>query len=522
MEIRPRLEAYAPTTVSIKPSDVYVHTSIKEDLDGIVKNVERADLFGKDVRYSGILFTGSAGTGKTLTAQLLASLTNSYFFDAGKVGTGDQIRNIYDAARKVRDSQKKPVIIFMDEIDRFSKRDSIVDPSQHATLNQLLMQMDGTENNFNIYVIGATNRPEDIEPALRRPKRFGKEVEFMPPDAKGRHEILKIHAYNKDHKFKVPEAEVKRMSEVTYGYTGADLVGLLVEAFTKANLGDRVNVQSADFDHALRKSVPSALRDMPYREPKKGFESIGGYEYHKELIKKVMKSDSGLFLLYGPPGCGKSVFPEAVAKEFGYSFIVIEGSSLVDPFVGETGKKIDRVLTRAKLLAPTVLVFDEFGSLVKQKGWMGYKDTWTGLLQSKLSNPMPGVYIFATENDPDNLTDQIVQRFNYPIFFGLPESGEYERIWRIYAPEGIGLSKIMDISRANKLSPRHIKDICRRVSDYGLPKEERTYAALAERTKNSIDKYDDVRQRIGDRVSEYREMTDFAKELEMHGKVQTT
>ncbi len=503
--------SYKPMEIKITDKDVYLHPKLKDDIESVMANIERHELFGSEMGYSGILFKGAQGTGKTLYAQWMAKKTNAIMIDAGLIGSPDQIKNLYKAARDMRDKEKKPVIIFLDEIDRFSSRDEIVDPSQATTLNQMLMEMDGTQSNKMIFTFGATNKEDKLDIALRRPGRFGKEIYFLPPDMNGRYQILNIHAYNKDHKFKVNEEDIKELAKITYGYVGADLKGLLTEAFTHANLEKRTDVKMDDLKYAFKKIKPSAIRDMPFREPKINMDDLCGYGVHKEVLKRIVdESGSDLMLFYGPEGNGKTAFAEALAGTYGYNFIVVNASEPQDKFVGETEKKIGRYIERAKQLAPSILLFDKIDSLIEKKGMSSWKSSWTGLLESKLEN-MEGVTTIATVCDPTVLNDTFIGMFTHRLCFDYPKPEEQKLIWQKYLGVNANGDKDAEeididalIAKNSKLSIRDITQICRRVLDFGLPHNQGIYMDVLEAHKSMRNgSYEKIKEKVGDSVVEF-------------------
>ncbi len=509
----------APVNSQVTERDYYVHPKLKEDLEGVVATISHIDRFGPVMGHRNYLLVGPAGTGKTLGVQYIAGRLECPVYDGKSVSNAQQIGQLYQQLRKITDGGKNKVILMLDEVDRFSSREEIIDPGQQQTLNHLLAEMDGIDSNNGIFVFGMTNRPDKIDIALRRPGRFSKEVEFMPPDKRGREAILSIHAYKKDHHFEVKAEDVEYAASRTFGYTGADLRGLLDEAFTYCVLRDPEGkdnkVTRTDIEKALKKTKPSALRDMPFREPKKVLDDLGGYENHKEIMRRVFgREDSGsMVLFYGPPGTGKTEFAEALAGEYKLNFIVVSGSEPEDKFVGETGKKIDKYLDRAKQLAPCVLLFDELDSLVEKRGLVSHKSSWTGLLQSKLSKPIEGVNVIGTMNRPDIINPTFVQRFPHKLFFGMPTREEQAEIWRRYLPEGINPQEIVD-ANAN-LSGREIAHAALLVKDYGLEESVEVYKHLVKDSgKGSDVDYDKIKEKVGDSVRDYERVKGFLAQKE--------
>ncbi|MBW3018475.1 AAA family ATPase, partial [Candidatus Woesearchaeota archaeon] len=388
----------------ITQEDIYIHPKIERRLRGVIDAIVNEKKYGH-LRNTGILFTGLPGTGKTLTTQYIVNATNSNLIVGGIANDPNYVKGVYEMARETAKKASKPSIVFWDEVDRFSTRDDVVDPGMRQTLTALLIEMNSLDKNEGVTTIGAAN-VKKIDIALRRPGRFGKEVEFLPPDFEGRYRILQIHAdpEKKKHEFQFDDEDLKKLAQVSYGYTGADLVGLLQEAMENASLDKRKKINYEDFEYALSIQKPSAIRDMPFVEPVFKLDDIGGYDLHKELLYMMfMKSQQGRYLLYGPRGTGKSMMAEALAGELGYNFIVVRGSEPEDKYVGETGKIIDRYLSRAKALAPSILFFDEVDALIERKGTLSHKGSWTGLLQSKLSKDIDGVHIIGALNRIDTI-----------------------------------------------------------------------------------------------------------------------
>ena len=328
----------------------------------------------------------------------------------------------------------------------------------------------------------------------------------MPPDRNGRLAILRIHANGKgDHKFKVDDKQLQDAADVTFGYTGADLVGLLNAAFTKACLRDSTDVTPDDMKHALSKTKPSALRDMPFREPKTKFADLGGYADHKEVLRRIVQHSNGsVMLFYGPKGTGKTAFAEALAGEYGYNLIHVSGSEPEDKFVGETEKTIDRYLERAKQLAPCVLCFDEMDSLVEKRGsTYTHKSGWTGLLQSKLSRPIDGVYIIGTVNRPDQMGKTFLDRFTHKLYFPMPTLEEQLAIWQVYLPKGIDARSLVKINAG--LSCRDIARCQRIALDYGLEPTQAVFEKMVTGVASdaSVD-YSKTVKETGDSVADYK------------------
>jgi len=515
---QPTFEVIDP---KITEKDLYIHPKNKEDIESVIKGIERADRFG-EMNYSGILCLGPPGTGKTITVQYMAYRTKAKFINVESFSGPDYIKALYDFAGKQTEDNKRKVLIFVDEIDRVSSRDDIIDPSQASTLNQFLMRLDGVKSNQNIFTFGATNKPDKLDNALRRGKRFGKEIEFWPPDEDGRYNILKIHADPciKKHKFEVKDKDLKELSKITYGYTGADLSAILTEAFAYANYKDRLKIEFSDLEYALKKIKPAAIRDMPFVEPSVTLDDIAGYENHKEILKRIIDSNnSSVTLLYGPDGNGKTKMTEALAKNYGYNFVIVPASSPLEGIVGQTEKKIEKYFDRAKQLAPCILVFDKIDALVEPKDTSSWRTSWTGVIESRLGRPADGVHTFAIATNPRVLRDTLMQLFGSRIYVPTPCKEDRKKIWDYYlCKENIDLNKVkIDTEKLasvdRELSCVDIRQIIDKVRNFGLSPSEEIYLELTkeEPTDGADEDWASVKKEIGDMVTDYTQVKRFMK-----------
>lgn len=511
-----------PITPKVGDEDFYMTPRLKEDLEGVILSIKNRDKFGKVMGNRNHLLLGPPGVGKTLGVMYIATQLNFPVYDGKNIGTADAIKQTFEQLREAAKGNN-PLILMINEVDKFSSRDDMVDPMQKERLNQLLDEMDGVESNEGIYIIGTTNKPDCLDIALRRPKRFGKEIEFMAPDRLGRLKILAMHANGKgDHKFRVAPDLLAHAATVSYGYTGADLVGLLNESFTRAvviNEKDKdsrleekqfLRIKQEDIDYARKKIKPTAIRDMPFREPQRKFSDIGGYSSHKDILRRIAGGGKGATILfYGPSGTGKTDCAEALAGEFGYNYMFVGGSEPEDKFVGETGKKIDKILDRAKQLAPCVLTFDEIDSLVEKRGVISHKSDGTGLLQSKLSRPIEGVFIIGTVNRPDLLGKAFIQRFTHRLYFGMPSVDEQKEIWRTYLPENLRdcVDEIIAVNEG--LSGRDIANAIRIARDYGAEPGIEIYKHLVKNIRHDVEGYEGIIGSIGDAVRDYEDIRGF-------------
>ncbi len=412
----------------------------------------------------GILLYGPPGTGKTLLAKALSNELNANFIalDAPQimakfVGEAEErLRIIFNKARA-----KTPAIIFIDEIDAIApKRDGFVSEVEKRVVAQLLALMDGTGNRDDIIVIGATNRPEDIEPALRRPGRFDREIDINVPNEESRLDILKIHTRN------VPLAKdvnLKSIAGRTHGFVGADLSALVKEAAIysiKKTIKDinspkkeisikiieKLNISKEDFEYALKVVQPSALREVFVDIPDIDYSDVGALKEPKELLTDIIKLSLNKkelltkmnikplmkLLLYGPPGTGKTLFIKATAKEFGLNFIYIKGPEILDKWLGESEKTIRDIFKKAKDVSPCILFFDEIDSLTQNKEDMFSNGPKVlDQLLTELDNLENKDIIFvAATNRPDLIDRSFLRsgRIDKIIEFNIPDAKDRKEI----------------------------------------------------------------------------------------------
>jgi transitional endoplasmic reticulum ATPase len=347
----------------------------------------------------GILLYGPPGTGKTLLAKALSNELKANFIglDAPQimakfVGEAEEkLRNIFKKAQT-----KTPAIIFIDEIDAIApKRDGFVSEVEKRVVAQLLALMDGISSRGNVIVIGATNRQEDIDSALRRPGRFDREIDVNVPSEEGRLDILKIHTRN------VPLAKdvnLKKIAQITHGFVGADLAALVKEAAifsikskiqdisspkkeTPIKILEELSISKEDFENGLKMVQPSALREVFVDIPNISYSDLGALKEQKEQLSEIVNLSLNKkellgkmnvktiknILIYGPPGTGKTSFVKATAKEFKVNFLYVKGPEVFDKWVGESEKTIRNIFKKAKAVSPCILFFDEIDSLTQRR-----------------------------------------------------------------------------------------------------------------------------------------------------------
>jgi transitional endoplasmic reticulum ATPase len=446
---------------------------VREMVELPLKHPEIFERLGIDPP-KGVLLHGPPGTGKTLLAKAVASETQSHFI----LINGPEIMSKFygqseeNLRKKFDDAEKNaPAIIFIDEIDAIaSKREESRGEVERRVVAQLLAMMDGLKSRGKVVVIAATNIPNSLDPALRRPGRFDREIEIGVPGKEGRLNILKIHTRN------MPlskDVNLKKLSEITHGFVGADLSALAKEAAMivlrrifpdlklqeqeaiSPELLEKLMITQKDFVDALKVVRPSALREVLMEVPTVGWEDIGGLENVKqELIEAIewplkhekafarlgVKPPKGV-LLYGPPGTGKTLLAKAVAKESKANFIPVKGPELLSKWVGESEKAVREIFKKARQAAPTIIFFDEIDALAPKRG--GGLDTdghTTERVVNQLLTEMNGlqelndVVVLAATNRPDILDTSLLRpgRFDRIVHVTVPDEAARFEIFKVH------------------------------------------------------------------------------------------
>jgi transitional endoplasmic reticulum ATPase len=420
----------------------------------------------------GVLLHGPPGTGKTLLAKAVASETNANFYSIG----GPEIMSKFygESEERLREIFKEaqenaPSIVFIDEIDSIApKREEVTGEVEKRVVSQLLSVMDGLQSRGKVVVIGATNRINSLDPALRRPGRFDREIEIGVPDRDGRLEILQIHTRG------MPLAEdvdLKKLADVTHGFVGADLEALAKEAAIRAlrrilpeiNLEaenipvevlNKIIVKMSDFQEALKEVEPSAMREVLVEVPDIKWGDIGGLEGVKEELREAIEwplkypelfaqmnavPPKGL-LLYGPPGTGKTLLAKAAANESEANFISVKGPELLNKFVGESEKAIREVFRKARQASPCIIFFDEIDSVAPIRGSNSGDSNVTERVISQFLTEMDGleelrnVVIIAATNRPDIVDPALLRpgRFDRLLLVPPPDLEARKQIFRIH------------------------------------------------------------------------------------------
>ncbi|HYZ51309.1 MAG TPA: CDC48 family AAA ATPase, partial [Nitrososphaeraceae archaeon] len=426
----------------------------------------------------GVLLHGPPGTGKTLLAKAVANESNAHFISI----SGPEIMSKFygESEARLREifkeaKEKAPSIMFVDEIDSIApKREEVTGEVERRVVSQLLSLMDGLEARGKVIVIAATNRPNAIDPALRRPGRFDREIEIKVPDKRGRLEILQIHTRN------MPldtDVDQDRVAAVTHGFVGADLEYLCKEAAMKClrrllpelNLEDeklapevldKLIITMNDFEGAIKDVMPSAMREVYLESPDVNWKDIGGLEEVKrelqeavewpmrypDMYKKLGHAIPKGILLHGPSGTGKTMLAKAVATESEANFIGVKGPELMSKWVGESEKGIREIFRKARQAAPCVIFFDEIDSIAPTRGGgagmdggMGINTSTERMVSQLLTEldgiqELQGVVVLAATNRVDMIDMALIRpgRFDKIVFVPKPDKKTREVILEIY------------------------------------------------------------------------------------------
>ena len=479
----------------------------------------------------GIFLYGPPGCGKTLVAKAVANESDANFY----VISGPEIMSKFygESEARLREIFQKaqetaPSIIFIDELYAIApKREEVTGEVEHRVVAQLLSLMDGMGARGNIIVIGATNRPNAIDPALRRPGRFDREIEIGVPDKIGRHEILQIHTRAMP---LTADVNLDRLSEICHGYTGADISALCREAAMKSlrrylpqvNLEDeripsamleKMEVNLDDFMNAYREITPTAMREVYVEVPSVQWADVGGLTDVKqelqeavewpikkpEVFKRIgIRPPKGI-LLFGPPGCGKTMLARAVATESEANFISIKGPELFSKWVGESEKGIREVFRKGRSAAPSIIFFDELDSIAPSRG-MGSDDGGASEhVISQLLTEMDGiealvnVVVIGASNRPDMIDPAILRpgRFDRLIFVPAPDHGTRLQILKIHT-RNMPLAKDVDVdqitSQAAGYSGADLEGVCREAGLISLRRDIETNSVTMDDFRDALDR----------------------------------
>jgi len=474
---------------------------IREMVELPLKHPEIFDRLGIEPP-KGVLLHGPPGTGKTLLAKAVANESEANFI----LLNGPEIMSKFygESEKRVRDifeeaEKTAPAIIFIDEIDAIApKREESYGEVERRVVSQLLTMMDGLKSRGRVVVIGATNRPNALDPALRRPGRFDREVGINVPDKEGRLAILKIHSRN------MPLAKnvnLEELARITHGFVGADInalakeaaMNVLREVLPDLNLKEdepipedklkELKVTAKDFQEALRIVRPSAMREVLVETPNVSWSDIGGLDSTKQELKEAVewplnfpdsfkrigiRPPKGL-LLYGPPGTGKTLLAKAVAKESEANFIQVKGASLLSMWVGESEKGVKKVFERARQVAPCIIFFDEIDALAGRRGLEAGTKVTERVLNQLLSEmdgieDLTNVVVIGATNRPDMLDPALLRpgRFDRILLVNTPDKEGRLEILKIHTkkvPINISKEEIKELEKDVKKDKKSFKDL---------------------------------------------------------------
>lgn len=488
-----------------------------EDIGGLQEQIQRVrEMIELPLRFpelfqklgieppKGVLLYGPPGCGKTLLAKAVATEAEANFI----LINGPEIMNKYygETEARLREifrkaEEESPSIIFIDEIDAIApKRSEVTGEVEKRVVAQLLALMDGLESRGSVIVIGATNRPNALDPALRRPGRFDREIEIGIPDKRGRKEILQIHTRGMP---LARDVDLDRLAEMTRGYTGADIAALCREAAMKSirrilpkidfseekispEILNSLEVTMRDFVEAYREITPSALREVEIETPTVTWDDIGGLEdvkqklieaiewplkYPEKFEKMGIKPPKGI-LLYGPPGCGKTLLAKAIATESEANFVTVKGPEVFSKWVGESEKAIREIFRKARQAAPCVVFLDEIESIAPRKDLAEDSSGVTNRVVSQLLAEVDGIedmseiVVIGATNRPDMLDPAILRpgRFDRLILVPPPDEKSRLAILRIYTkkmPLADDVNLVEIASRTEGYSGADIESLCR-------------------------------------------------------------
>jgi transitional endoplasmic reticulum ATPase len=459
----------------------------------------------------GVLLHGPPGTGKTRLARAVANESDATFLHiAGPEIMGSaygeserRLREIFEQAAK-----SAPSIIFIDEIDSIApKRGQVQGETEKRLVAQLLTLLDGLEPRQNLVVIAATNRPEALDEALRRPGRFDREIVIGVPDEGGRREILAIHTRGMPLD---PTVNLPELARRTYGFVGADLAALVREAAIEAvrRIMPRINLEEGtippdvletlsvtghDFEEALKRVQPSAMREVMVQVPNVGWDDIGGLDEAQERLREgvelPLKSPDAFkrmgirpakgFLLYGPPGTGKTLLAKAAAREAEANFIATKSSDLLSKWYGESEQQIARLFARARQVAPTVIFIDELDSLVPARGGGLGEPQVTERVVNTILAEMDGledlgsVVVIGATNRPNLIDPALLRpgRFDELIYVAVPDRAGRRRILSIHTSK-MPLAADVDLddlaARTERFTGADLEDLVRRAGLFAL------------------------------------------------------
>ena len=483
---------------------------VREMIELPLRHPEIFDRLGIDPPR-GVLLHGAPGTGKTLLAKAVANESGSNFVAIN----GPEVMSKYvgEAEKKIRDSFKEaeenaPTIIFIDEIDAIApKREEVSGEVERRVVAQILALMDGLKERGKVIVIGATNRPDALDQALRRPGRFDREIELRVPDREGRYEILQIHTRGMPLK---DDVNIEEIADITHGFVGADLAALSRESAMNAlrrilpeldleeqtipqEVLEKLFVKNDDFMDALKSISPSALREVFIEVPNIHWDDIGGLEELKETLREAVEwplthsedfkrigiQPSKGILLFGPPGTGKTMLSKAVATESKANFISVKGSEILSKWFGESERKIAEIFKKAKQASPCIVFFDEIDAIAPMRGsGVGEPRVVERMVNTILSEmdgleELRGVVVIGATNRPDLIDAALLRpgRFDEVVLVSPPDEKARLDILKVHV-KNMALENDVNIEslakRTEGYSGADIEALCRKAGVIAL------------------------------------------------------
>ncbi|CDG65542.1 MAG: transitional endoplasmic reticulum ATPase [Methanobacterium sp.] len=542
-------------------------SKVREMIELPLRHPEIFDRLGIDPP-KGILLHGAPGTGKTLLAKAVASESGSNFVAIN--GPEVMSKFVGEAEKKIREifeeaAENAPTVIFIDEIDAIApKREEVTGEVERRVVAQILALMDGLKERGKVIVIGATNRPDALDPALRRPGRFDREIELRVPDRDGRTEILEIHTRA------MPlsdDVDIKELAETTHGFVGADLAALCREAAMNAlrrvlpdidlqeqridpEILEKLFVTNNDFMDSMKSINPSALREVFIEVPNVHWEDIGGLDELKETLKEVVEwplsnissfnrigiQPSKGILLFGPPGTGKTMLTKAVATESKANFISVKGSEILSKWFGESERKISEIFKKAKQASPCIVFFDEIDAIAPIRGSAAGEPRVTERMVNTILSEMDGleelrgVVVIGATNRPDLMDPALLRpgRFDEVVLVPPPDEKARKEILKVHTghmslDEDVNLQKLA--KKTEGYSGADIEVLCRKAGmialheDMNIEKvhyrhfEEALKKINPSTTPKTKEYYQEIAQKLGRGLEPKKVREEFPREV---------
>jgi len=525
---------------------------VREMIELPLKHPEIFDRLGIEPP-KGVLLHGPPGTGKTLIAKAVANEADAYFIPIA----GPEIMSKFYGESEARlrevfeDAEKNaPAIVFIDELDSIApKREEVTGEVERRVVAQLLSLMDGLKARGKVVVIGATNRPQALDPALRRPGRFDREIVIGVPDRDGRKEVLQIHTRGMP---LAKEVDLDALANVTHGFVGADLEAICKEAAMStlrrilpeikleekvipSEVLEKLQVTKEDFDNALKMVEPSAMREVLVEVPNVRWSDIGGLEDVKQELQEAVEwpiKQPDLFkrmgiepprgiLLYGPPGTGKTLLARAVATESEANFIAVKGPEMLSKWVGESERAVRETFRKARMAAPAIIFFDEIDAVVPMRG-SGIGDSHvTERVISQLLTELDGleklenVVVIAATNRPDLIDSALLRpgRFDRLVLVPAPDKKARLEIFKIHT-KGMPLAKDVDLealaAETESYTGSDIAALCREAAMLVLRKDKKSKEV-------QMKYFIDAKQKVKPSITDYIEKN-YEAFGEQHGR----